>query len=143
MSDALAGLIWQTRRLVRELAVAADTALAPLGVSPGERAVIEFLARESEPVSMAELARRSSVSRQHIHQTVNRLRKHTWIDKRPDPDDARSALLHLTAEGRALWKRIQVVDRQVLRRIGRQVDAFKIRAATETLREAREALKAS
>jgi DNA-binding MarR family transcriptional regulator len=141
MSDAVEALVWQTRRLFRELGVAADRALQPLGITAAERALIEFLAREAAPVSMAALARKRAVSRQHIHQTINGLRKQTWIEKRPDPGDARSVLLRLTPEGRALWKDIRAVDRRVLRKIARHVDAFKVRAATETLREVRQALK--
>ena len=90
MPAALESLIWETRRLFRALSVAADHLLEPLGISASDRALIEFLARETEPISLAELARKRSVSRQHIHQSLARLRNPAWIEKTTDPNDARS-----------------------------------------------------
>jgi DNA-binding MarR family transcriptional regulator len=141
MLDAVEDLTWETRRLFRALAAAADEALQPLNITAGERALIEFLAREPEPISLAELARKRSVSRQHIHQSLRRLRRPGWIEKRADPHDARSVLLQLTKEGRSLWKQIRAVDRALLRRIAQHVDAGRARSAAQTLREMREVLK--
>jgi DNA-binding MarR family transcriptional regulator len=140
MAEAIDGLIWEMRRLSRALAVAADRALAPLQITASERALIEFLARESGPISVAALARKRSVSRQHIHQSLERLHNPEWIEKSPDPDDARSALLRLTPAGKALWKEIRRVDRTVLREVARQVEPFRANAAAETLRDIRRAL---
>jgi DNA-binding MarR family transcriptional regulator len=139
--DAVESLIWETRRLFRVLAEAADEALKPLDITASERALIEFLARESGPISMADLARKRSVSRQHIHQSLDRLRNPGWIERQQDPDDARSAVLHLTDEGRAVWKQIRASDRRILRRIARHVDAIKAQAAANALREIRKALQ--
>jgi DNA-binding MarR family transcriptional regulator len=141
MDDALEGLLWETRRLFRALASAADEALAPLGISASDRALVEFLAREPGPVSLAELARKRSVSRQHIHQSLDRLANPAWVKKMPDPDDARAVRLQLTAEGRALWHAIRRVDRSVLRRLADHVDSVSARAAAATLRQIRVALE--
>jgi DNA-binding MarR family transcriptional regulator len=138
--DPVEHLVWETRRLVRELAALADESLAALHITASERALIEFLARESGPVTLAELARKRSVSRQHIHQSLNRLKNPKWIEKRPDPSDARSVLLRLTDEGRALWKRVRTVDRAILRQIARHVDRDDARAAAQTLRQIRQSL---
>ena len=140
-ADALECLLWETRRLFRALARAADEALQPLGITASDRALIEFLARESGPISLAALARKRSVSRQHIHQSLGRLRDPRWIAREPDPDDARSTLLQLTDEGRLLWKEVRAVDRAVLRRLARQFDAAKVNAATAMLHEVRRALQ--
>ena len=141
MSKSVEDLIWETRRLFQALSVAADEALKPLNITAGDRALIEFLVRESEPVSLAELARKRSVSRQHIHQSLTRLRNPDWIEKSPDPGDARSVLLRLTDEGRSLWNEIRAIDRVVLRKIARRVDTAAVEAATETLRNVRNALQ--
>ena len=140
-ADVLEGLIWETRRLFRALTEAADEALQPLGITASDRALIEFLAREPGPISLAALARKRSVSRQHIHQSLGRLRDPRWIARQPDPDDARSTLLQLTDEGRSLWKEIRAVDRAVLRRLARPLDAAKVKAATGTLHDLRRALQ--
>jgi DNA-binding MarR family transcriptional regulator len=139
MAEAVEELLWETRRLFRT-AAAADRALAPLGLTAGDRALLEFLAREPGPISVAELARRRSVSRQHIHQSLDRLPNAAWIERTADPHDARSLRLRLTAEGRALWRKIRRVDKAMLQRIGRHVDDARARAAARTLRELRRAL---
>jgi DNA-binding MarR family transcriptional regulator len=141
MSKAVEGLLWETRRLFRVLATAADEALQPLNITASDRALIEFLAREPHPISLAELARKRSVSRQHIHQSITRLPNPRWIDKQPDPDDARSVLLHLTPEGQSLWKEIKSIDRAILRRISKHIRTYAAHAAAATLREVREALE--
>ena len=117
MPDAVQGLVWETRRLFRVLAATADEALKPLEIAASERALIEFLAREPSRSGPPQLARKRSVSRQHIHRSLHRLRDPAWIEQKPDPNDARSALLHLTKAGRSLWKEIRAIDRSILRRI--------------------------
>src|SRR5262245_22518494 len=141
MSQPVEDLIWETRRLFQALARAADEALTPLNINASDRALIEFLAKESRPVVLAELARKRSVSRQHIHQTLGRLENPRLIERTPDPDDARSVLLCLTDEGRLLWKEIRKIDHALLRKIARDTDAGRARAAAKTLRGIRETLE--
>ena len=142
MARAVDELIWEVRRLFREAAQAADTALAPLGVTAAERALLEFLAKEESPVSLSDIARNRSVSRQHIHQTLSRLDPR-WVNRYDDPRDARSVVLSLSTEGRALWNRVRVVEGRLLYRVDRQLDQRKVRAATATLRRVREALESA
>jgi DNA-binding MarR family transcriptional regulator len=141
MAMAVETLTWEIRRLFRALAAKADESLKPLQLTASERAVIEFLARESGPISLAALARKRSVSRQHIHQSLNRLANPKWVERRPDPEDARSVSLRLTDEGRSLWRKIRAVDRAMLREIGRNVSSEDARAAARTLRQMRKALQ--
>jgi DNA-binding MarR family transcriptional regulator len=131
-------LTWEVRRLFRELSQAADNALAPLGITAAERALLEFLAREAAPTSLSEIARKRAVSRQHIHQTLARLDP-KWIVRADDPDDGRSVVL--SAAGRAFWKRIRAVDRQLMARLDKQVDRADARAAAATLHRLRAILK--
>ena len=142
MTQAIEDLIWQVRRLFRELAQASDEALAPLGITAAERALLEFLAREDAPVSLSEIARKRAVSRQHIHQTLRRLDP-KWIDRSADPADARSVSVTLSKEGRALWKRIRAVDQRLLETLERRLPGKDVRAATLTLQRVRDALKSS
>ena len=138
MDSPLEELLWENRRLFRALAAAADEALEPLGIQASERALLEFLARERKPVSLSELARKRAVSRQHIHQSLNRLRNPEWVERAPDPADARSLLLSLTDEGRAFWNEIRAIDRKILQRISRRLDRAGIASAARTLRRIRE-----
>jgi DNA-binding MarR family transcriptional regulator len=139
--ETLEALLWETRRLFRGAAAAADAALGPLGITAGDRALIELLARETEPISIAALARKRSVSRQHVHQSLQRLPNPAWVERLPDPNDARSVALRLSRSGRALWAQIRSVDRTLLKRTKRGLDPSKLRAATKTLRDVREALE--
>ena len=140
MTRAAEDLVWEVRRLFRELGQAADTVLAPLGITAAERALLEFLAKEKEPITLSEIARKRSVSRQHIHQTLSRLNQE-WIDRSADPSDARSVSLSLSAKGRDFWRRIRVADGELLQRLERILPAEEARAATATLRKIHEALK--
>lgn len=139
MTGATEELVWEIRRLFRELGQAADAVLAPLGITAAERALLEFLAREREPITLSEIARKRSVSRQHVHQTLSRLNQE-WIDRFADPSDARSISLSLSGKGRDFWRRIRVADGKLLERIERILPAKDARAATATLRKIREAL---
>jgi len=135
-------MIWELRRLFRELGQAADAALAPLGVTAAMRALLEFLAKEERPATISEIARKRAVTRQHIHQTLSRLDRR-WVTRSADPRDARSVALSLSRDGRALWNRIRAVDGELLERVMAQLDEKEIRAATATLRKVRHALDSS
>ena len=100
-SRLLETLTWELRRAFRDLAAAGDRALESLGIRTRDRALLEFLARESAPISLSELARKRSVSRQHIHQSLRRLSRPEWVHQRRDPIDHRNVLLSLSREGRA------------------------------------------
>jgi DNA-binding MarR family transcriptional regulator len=139
VTRATEDLVWEVRRLFRELGQAADAVLAPLGVTAAERALLEFLSKEREPITPSEIARKRSVSRQHIHQTLSRLDQE-WIDRSADSSDARAISLSLSGKGRRFWSRIRVADGELLERIEKVLPAREARSATATLRKIREAL---
>src|SRR4051794_24152611 len=134
MPASLESLLRENRRLFRAVAAAADAALAPLGIQAGDRALLEFLARETAPISISELARKRAVSRQHIHQSLNHLPNPRWIEKPADPADARSVCLQMSEDGRGFWKEIRAVDQALLRRISRRIGDSGIEPASKTLR---------
>ena len=139
-AELLEQLIWELRRTFRELAAAADRELQKIGMRTGDRAFLEFLARETEPVSLSDLARKYSVSRQHIHQTLQRLPNPEWVDRVPDAEDGRTVLLQLSRHGRATWNRIRDLDRAFLGRLAGRLSAERVVAATELLRQVRHEL---
>ncbi len=141
MATPLELLLWETRRLFRALALAADEALTPLGINASDRALLEFLARERAPISLSALARKRSVTRQHIHQTLARLPHSGWIVRQPDPEDARSVRLSLSRSGRAFWKKVRAADRVFLRRLERGLDPVTLRVSAQTLEKVRASLQ--
>lgn len=141
-SDSVQAFTWELRRSFRDLAEAADTELEPLGLTAGDRAMLEFLSRENRPVAMAVLARTYAVSRQHIHQSLRRPPLDGLIDEFEDPDDRRSVLIALNAKGRALWKRLQAVDGAFFTTLASGFTQEEIQQAHQVLRKLRATLLA-
>lgn len=139
-ADSLEQLIWELRRLFRELAATADREFKRLGIQGADRAFLEFLAKETTPISLSDLAKKYSVSRQHIHQTLRRLPHPEWIEETPDPADRRAVLLCLSRKGRANWKKVRDVDRAFLRRLAERVSQERVVAATALLGQLRNEL---
>lgn len=139
-AESLEQLIWEVRRVFRELAVAADRELQSIGIRAGDRAFLEFLARQTEPISLSDLARNYSLSRQHIHQRLRGLPNPEWVDEMPDPADGRTVLLRLSRKGRAQWNRIRDVDRAFLSKLAERLSQEEVAAATDLLRQLRHGL---
>lgn len=140
-AETLERLIWELRRAFRELAAAADRELQTLGLQAADRAFLEFLAREAEPVSLSALARKYSVSRQHIQQTMRRLAHPEWIEQVPDPADRRTVLLRLSHRGRVVWKKIRKLDQRFLEELAGRLTEERVAAAAELLKQLRGELR--
>lgn len=138
--ESLELLIRELRRSFRELAAAADRELEPMGMQARDRAFLEFLAKETRPISLSDLARKYAVSRQHIHQTLRRLPHPEWVEEVADPADRRAVLLRLSGEGRAQWEKIRDVDRAFLNRLAGRLWEERVRVATDVLRQLRREL---
>ena len=139
--ELLEALCWELRRSFRDLSQAAELELAPLGITASDRAILEFLARESGPVSLSELARKTSVSRQHIHQSIRRLPNRGWVESVASADDHRIVQLRLTREGRAFWKKVRAVDQRFFSRFARRFRAEELRGAVAAMQKLRDELQ--
>jgi len=139
--ELLESLCWELRRSFRDLSQAVEIELAPLGITASGRAILEFLARETAPVSLSELARKTSVSRQHIHQSIRRLPNPSWVESVASPDDHRIVQLRLTREGRAFWKKLRAVDQRFFARFERRFRVEELRTATAALQKLRNELQ--
>lgn len=123
--STLEEFFWQLRRTFRELAMAGDRELSELGITTSDRAMLEFLAKEPQPISLAALARKRAVSRQHVSQSLQHLDPR-WIERNPDIEDRRSVRVQLSPAGRQIWKRIQEVDLAFLDRLDRHLSQDEI-----------------
>jgi DNA-binding MarR family transcriptional regulator len=139
--ELLESLCWELRRGFRDLSQATEIELAPLGVTASDRAILELLAHETAPVSLSELARKSSVSRQHIHQSIRRLPNRGWVESVANPDDHRIVLLRLSREGRAFWKKVRAVDQRFFAGFARRFRAEELRGAAAALQKLRNELR--
>jgi DNA-binding MarR family transcriptional regulator len=139
--ESLEQLIWQLRRAFRELTAAADRELHALGIQAGDRALLEFLAREMEPISLSDLAKKYSVSRQHIHQTLRRLPHPEWVEETPDPNDRRTVLLSLSPKGQSFWNKIRDSDRAFLKQLAKCFSEHRMAATATFLKQLRRELR--
>lgn len=73
------------------------------GVSHAEYQVVRWLsAVEDRELHMTRLAATANVTPSHLSRIVARLERRGWIDRCPDPDDARRTRARLTPAGAAL-----------------------------------------
>ncbi|MGR7002266.1 MarR family winged helix-turn-helix transcriptional regulator [Yinghuangia aomiensis] len=71
------------------------------GLTPSQTSVIGRLDKQG-PASVATLAARERVRHQSMAATVGVLEERGLVERRPDPEDGRSRLISLTADGRSL-----------------------------------------
>jgi DNA-binding MarR family transcriptional regulator len=82
--------------------------LEPLGIHPGEFALMRFVAA-SEGQSQQALAERLGVPPSRMVAKVDGLEEAGLLERRPDPDDRRVRALHLTRKGREVLQRASKV----------------------------------
>ncbi len=138
-TDNLEAVFDEVRRLWNRLVEAAEALHAREPVTPGMRAVLEFLLA-SGPTSVPALARARHVTRQHIQVLANGLRELGLLAASENPAHRRSSLLALTPAGERLIRRMKARERERLRPLGRRFASAELRRTAGTLRALREAL---
>jgi DNA-binding MarR family transcriptional regulator len=93
-------------QVVRRLHRETSEALAPLGLSRAQSRLVRLLA--DGPLRMATIAERLSVVPRTVTDLVDGVEAAGLVVRRPDPDDRRSSLVVLTADGRRLLDRLEV-----------------------------------
>lgn len=71
-------------------------------VHPAQRALLATLASAGESLRVGDLANRLGVSPASISDTIRATEAKGWVERAPDPDDARARRLSLTDAGAAL-----------------------------------------
>ncbi len=133
LDDLPARLRLAVGRLNRRIRVDSQAALPPLQTS-----VLATLA-DHEPLRLSELARREAVTPPTMSRVLAALDDSGLLIRTPDPQDARSALVHLSDEGRETIVRVRTERTAMLaERIDRLDDDQ--RAALESALPALEAL---
>jgi DNA-binding MarR family transcriptional regulator len=74
---------------------------------PAQRALLAALASEGESLRPGELAARLGVSAASISDSIRAVEAKGWVERAPDPDDARARRLSLTDAGGALIAGLQ------------------------------------
>jgi DNA-binding MarR family transcriptional regulator len=111
---ALYDIIVEIRRSFHTLSAAADAAHDDLGITAGQRAVLEALS-DSPDSTVPDIARSKRVTRQHIQVLVNQLLAAGLIEQRENPAHKRSPILRLTASGDDCFREVRRRERRILR----------------------------
>jgi DNA-binding MarR family transcriptional regulator len=104
-------------RMARRLRQEAGVDLGPSGM-----AALATIERHG-PLSPSEVAQRERIKRPTVTRIVRRLASAGLIDRVRDPEDGRSSILTVTAEGRALLRRLRERKTAYLARRLRDVDS--------------------
>ncbi|MBI2502868.1 MAG: MarR family transcriptional regulator [Candidatus Latescibacteria bacterium] len=81
-----------------------EAALADTGLSLAKFAVLEQLMKAGEPLLLTRLSERLSCCKSNITQLIDRLEADSLVQRVDAPEDRRSVLAALTAEGRRRYE---------------------------------------
>ena len=108
------------RALVRRFAVSERADVACCGVTVAQAAALEALGAEG-PTRLRDLGRRLGIAPSTLTRNLVRLEASGLVEREADPEDARSARVGLTAQGRRAARAVAAQEedfaRQVLSRI--------------------------
>lgn len=119
MSEESGAVLWDliphfARLLNKEL----TDALRPLGLSPAQYDVLEFVWREGS-ISPKAVIERRAVEPSSVTGILARLERDGFVMRETDPDDRRSLLVKPTEKARALEEAARATVRSVLARVTR------------------------
>ncbi len=110
-------------------------------VQSGGRTILKILA-EDGPLTVPEMARVRSTSRQNIQILVNRLEADGSVELASNPAHQRSALVRITDPGRALLNAAKEEEGKTMAKISPHISETELASATATLRRMRNLLAA-
>jgi DNA-binding MarR family transcriptional regulator len=107
-------------------------------IQPAHSAVFQPLWAHREGARLTTLARASRITKQSMSALVDHLEKHGYVERVPDPADARASLVRFTARGRATASTIQGFSREMEKDWAARVGAERVddlRTTLEMLRQ--------
>jgi DNA-binding MarR family transcriptional regulator len=120
------------RRLYHVLAGTADRAHAGLGITAGQRAVLDILHTRG-PCTVPQVARAQGVSRQHIQMVVNGLLKAGLAECLGNPDHLRSPLVRLSASGLKAAEAARRREARLLAELAKRIPGPDLKVTLNTL----------
>jgi DNA-binding MarR family transcriptional regulator len=109
-------LSYLVARLDRMIRSRLSAVLAPFDVSVAQYTVLSILERRAD-LSNAQLARRSYITAQALHQMMNGLQARGLVERAPSPRHGRIQPIRLTTEGATLLRRcdeaVEVAEQQL------------------------------
>ncbi|MGQ0686866.1 MarR family winged helix-turn-helix transcriptional regulator [Bradyrhizobium sp.] len=98
----------------RGMTLSADRYLATLGLSRAHHRVLYVVARQPD-ISIGALIEILGISKQALNRPLSQLQQRKLVTARRSPEQHRSKLLQLTAEGRRVEQRASGYERKVMR----------------------------
>jgi DNA-binding MarR family transcriptional regulator len=102
------------------------------GLSVGVRAVLDLL-RENGPMTVPQMGRAQSLSRQFVQRMVNDAAEHGFVEAVPNPAHQRSSLIRLTEAGSAAITAVADREHAVLREVGGNLTDAELTACVRVL----------
>lgn len=112
---------------------ALDRRLKDLGVGQASWMAIAVIAKARQPLSQTELAHRLAVEDPTMVAMIDRLVKAGFVSRVPSQTDRRVKLVVLTTAGNQLYRRVKTEADAFRAEFLANIDANKLRAATELL----------
>ncbi len=113
--------------------------MARTGLSMTHWHVLLLLARHGE-MSMSRLAEAQQISLSNATGLVDRLVERGLVERFGDPDDRRVVLVRVSAEGRELLQKVDLLREDFIRRVVSQLDATRLKRLHAALRDVRDAI---
>lgn len=93
----------------RSLESRVESALGQLDLSLAKVGVLRYLVHAGSPLALSALAERHSCVKSNMTQLVDRLQADGLVERMSDPQDRRSVLAAITAEGRRRYEQAAAV----------------------------------
>ena len=103
--------------------------------STGRRSILKSVAES--PQTVAAMARRRSVSRQHVQKLVDALRADGLVRTLPSPQDRRTRLVVLTPKGSGFLEELRAREVQLFARLAKGLPTGDFDRATRLIQEVR------
>jgi DNA-binding MarR family transcriptional regulator len=129
--DAFSGLAFRVLRLAGLLAAAGDALARPVGQSTARWQVLAAV--ESQPASVAGIARALGLARQSVQRVADALEAGGLVAFEDNPRHRRARLVRLTPEGRAVLAAIQAAQAPWADARGAKVGTEKLERANRVL----------
>jgi len=129
------------RALVRRFAVSERADVACCGVTVAQAAALEALGTEG-PTRLRDLGRRLGIAPSTLTRNLARLEASGLVERAADPEDARSANVGLTAQGRRAARAVAVQEEDFARQVLARIPAGRRAVVVESLGDLLAAVRA-
>jgi len=110
-------------------------------IRPAHAAVLQPLWQAPEGERLTTLAMTANITKQSAGALVDSLVASGYVERGPDPEDARATRIRLTARGRRYGRDVRRFGRQLEGRLAAQLGPSRMRSLRSTLDLLREALQ--